>query len=398
MNLERQLSRFWDLDSLGIAEDEPSVCNQFAQQITFDGKRYEVRLPWKPDHPPLSGNKQLCQARLRNLITRLRQSPLLLSEYNSIMQEQLKAGIIEEVDQEGQECIDRIHYLPHHGVVRQDKESSKLRIVYDASARSKGPSLNDCLYTGPKSGQSIFDILIRFRLQPIAIVGDIEKAFLMVPVSPCDRDSLRFLWTKDTISEPLQMETYRFARVVFGVSSSPFLLNATIHHHISSYADNDPDFTRRFLSSIYIDDIVAGATDIDSAYTFYLKSRLRHATVRFRLRKFKSNSPELQARIQQNELSLEAEGPTKVRENKNSSPTSREADPESLREEHITEGTKHIHVEDQTYAKTVLGTNCVMGDNAQSCKVLGVQWNVTDDMFKFDTTEIANMMEEMDPH
>ena len=280
-----------------------------------------------------------------------------------------RKGIVEEVDEGIQETTDRIHYLPHHGVVRQDKESSKVRIVYDASARSRGPSLNDCLYTGPKSGQSIFDILIRFRLQQVAIVGDIEKAFLMVSVSPHDRDSLRFFWTKDTSSEPLEMNAYRFTRVVFGVSSSPFLLNATIHHHMSSYMEDDPDFTKKFLSSIYVDDIVSGAADVDSAYTFYLKSRLRLATAGFKLRKFKTNSQELQTRIQQNEQTIVAEGTTEVTEDKETG-SGEETGSGTTNQEPITEGTQHIHVEDQSYAKIVLGNNCITGDSTKSHKVL----------------------------
>ena len=57
------------------------------------------------------------------------------------------------------------HYLPHHGVVRRDKTTTKLRIVFDASAKiGANPCLNDCLYTGPNVEQSIFDILIRFRI------------------------------------------------------------------------------------------------------------------------------------------------------------------------------------------------------------------------------------------
>ena len=67
-------------------------------------------------------------------------------------------------------------HLPHHCVVRQDKATTKLRVVYDASARTVEPSLNDCLYTGPCFGQSIFDILVRFRLHRVAVAGDIEKA------------------------------------------------------------------------------------------------------------------------------------------------------------------------------------------------------------------------------
>ena len=127
-------------------------------------------------------------------------------------------------------------------MVREDKLTSKIRIVYDASARSSGPSLNQCLYTGPRFGQCIFDILLRFRLQQIAITGDIEKAFLMVSVNERDRDSLRFLWTADPSSELAETVTLRFTRVMFGVSASPFLLNATIHHHIQTYAEADPTF------------------------------------------------------------------------------------------------------------------------------------------------------------
>ena len=82
------------------------------------------------------------------------------------------------------------HYTPHHAVIRQDKETSKLCIMYDASARDDGPSLNDCLCTGPKFGQNILDIILRFRVNNIALAADIEKAFLMISVSEADRDVL----------------------------------------------------------------------------------------------------------------------------------------------------------------------------------------------------------------
>lgn len=87
-----------------------------------------------------------------------------------------------------------VHYLPHHPVVLQDKQTTKVRVVYDASAREKvGPSLNDCLYSVPSLSETISDILIRFRCHKTALVGDIEKAFLMISVAEDDRDALRFL-------------------------------------------------------------------------------------------------------------------------------------------------------------------------------------------------------------
>ena len=127
-----------------------------------------------------------------------------------------------------------LHYLPHHPVVRVDKDTTKLRIVYDASAKGDGPCLNDCLYTGPKFSQNILDILLRFRLNKVALIGDVEEAFLMISVADCDRDVLRFLWVKDVESSESEIIIMHFTRVVFRVSASPFLLNATLDHHMTN--------------------------------------------------------------------------------------------------------------------------------------------------------------------
>ena len=91
-----------------------------------------------------------------------------------------------------------VHYLPHHGVVRPDHSTTKLHIVYDSSAKStkSDDSLNDCLQVGPKFIPKLFNILIKLRSPPIAIMSDIEKAFLMIGISSADRDVLRFLGLK----------------------------------------------------------------------------------------------------------------------------------------------------------------------------------------------------------
>ena len=109
----------------------------------------------------------------------------------------------------------------------EDKDTTKVGVVYDVSSRSIGPSLNSCLHTGPKFNQKILEILLRFQSYPVALVADIEKAFLMILVDPKDQDVLRFLWVKDVHAEEPEIIPLRFARVVFGVSSSSSL-NATI--------------------------------------------------------------------------------------------------------------------------------------------------------------------------
>ena len=209
--LDDRLKQFWELESLGIMKDETSAYEKFVQQIRFEGQRYEVSLPWKEHHPPLPDNFELCHKRLVSLLKRSKQMPRLLSKYDSIIRDQLDQKIVEVVTQPTLAVSDRVHYLPHNGV-RWDRATSKLRIVYDASVRSTGPSLNECLYTGPKLGQSVFDILLRFRLQWVALAGDIKKAFLMVLVQERDRDSLQFLWTAVPSADSPRIITLRFAR------------------------------------------------------------------------------------------------------------------------------------------------------------------------------------------
>ena len=89
-------------------------------------------------------------------------STLVLDPCLAVIQQQRKMGIIEKVEHPDEVTSTRVHYLPHHAVLRQDKETTKLRVVYDASAKEEGLSLNECLYTGPKFHLKIFDLLLRF--------------------------------------------------------------------------------------------------------------------------------------------------------------------------------------------------------------------------------------------
>ena len=144
-----------------------------------------------------------------------------------------------------------------------------------------------------KFDQCILDILLRFQLHKTALAADIEKTFLMISVTPGDRDILRFLWVDDIRKKLPEVWTLRFAQVVFGVSSSPFLLNATIRHHIEKYKDSNPEFVETFARSIYVDDVMFGANNDDSAFNLYMKTKKISADGGFNLRKFVSNSQEL---------------------------------------------------------------------------------------------------------
>ena len=270
--------------------------DEFVETVTFMDGRYQVSLPWKEFHNPLPNHYQLSLSRLRGLLQRLKQTPLILQEYDRIIKDQLKKGIVEPVA-EGASISNRLHYLPHHAVVCTNKSTTKVRVVYDASAKSDGPFLNECLHTGPKFNQHILNVLLRFRHHRVALTADIEKAFLMISVAEPDQDSLRFLWVDDIAKNPPAVCMLRFTRVVFGVSSSPFLLNATIKYHLQQFEDSHPDLVQKLAQSTYVDDIVTGANSEDEAFHLYEDAKEQLLRGGFNLRKFLTNSPRLQQRI-----------------------------------------------------------------------------------------------------
>ena len=125
------------------------------------------------------------------LYRRLQKTPEKLKQYDEIIKLQEKEGIIEAVDPNQ---IGGRHYIPHREVVKGDRKSTKMRIVYDASAKRSGqPSLNDCLKTGPCLLPKIFDVVVRFRCYKYPLVSDIKSAFLNIRIAKEDRDHLRFL-------------------------------------------------------------------------------------------------------------------------------------------------------------------------------------------------------------
>ena len=107
---------------------------------------------------------------LHGQLKRLKKQPEILHEYHHIINEQLNKGVIEPVVE--LECSERVHYLPHHAVVRQDAKTTKVRIVYDASSKEskKALSLNDCLHVGPPLSPLLYEILLRLRQKKIALI------------------------------------------------------------------------------------------------------------------------------------------------------------------------------------------------------------------------------------
>ena len=160
--IDEQVNKLWDLDSLGIRPND-DVHEALIDDIVFTGERYSVSLPWKAGCGPLPLNYSNCVARLKTQVRKLKQEPKIFHEYDRIISEQLETGIISRVSE--MEDPEKVSYLPHSAVVRENAETTKVRVVYDASCKDKntGTSLNDCLHVGPSLTPLIF--LYSFAVQ-----------------------------------------------------------------------------------------------------------------------------------------------------------------------------------------------------------------------------------------
>ena len=179
-------------------------------------------------------------------------------------------------------------------------------------------------------------------------MADIENGFLMVSVDKEDCHVLQFLWVDDPIDENPEPVELRFTRVVFQVSSSPFLLNATIQYHLENTLDAKVSLIRKHSRSFYVDDLIADASREEEAYHLYRSAKDVMKVSGFNLMKFVSNFTSLQDKI--------------------------EGDEES--DEH-TRLCRNVTEADETYAESNLcpGQRVRLGEK----NVLGVCWDIASD-------------------
>ncbi len=254
----------------GLAETEAELkaLKLFHASIEKIDGRYQVQWPWVEIPPPLPYNYNLAFARLKGQLKKLKDSKDFFMRYNEYFQDLAKQGIIESVTPTiPKDTVS--HYLLHKGILDLTK-STPLRVIFDASAKTKAGnrSLNDGIHKSCTLMPEIPLILLQFRLQKVAIIADIRKAFHQILLHPKDRDVTRFLWVKDP-GKPLDSDNlicYRFTRIPFGVIASPFILAATLQYH---FLQNNPAFHEKFLQHIYVDNLVTSVPDTTAAKELY---------------------------------------------------------------------------------------------------------------------------------
>jgi len=284
---------FWDEQLAGIlpkTEDSHNdILDRFVEQLIFTNERYHVRFPWLQGASLTSNYKKQALARLSQTTKRLVKTGII-QDYHQILQDYESNGIIEKCPKESTSC----YYIPHHAVVRTQATSTKIRIVFDASARElHGQSINDCLFEGSNLFPSLIGVIIRFRLFEHALTGDIEKAFLQIGIQNEDRDFTRFFWFKNVSKNNWpdgEIVQYRFCRVPFGFRSSPFILNKVIEHHLEISKNQYPDTVQKIKSNIYVDDLIISVDDRSTLQQIATDIKSIFSNMSMNLHKLHSNS------------------------------------------------------------------------------------------------------------
>ena len=255
-----------------------------------DQKRYLVRLPKKDDNSVLGESKtqtiNRAKANERSLIRKQ-----TWPQFQAVVQEYLDLGHAQPVSPTDSQPSTNCYYMPVHAVYKESSSTTKVRAVFDASARSTNHnSLNDLLAVGPTLHPTLDQILLRFRTYTVAISGDITKMYREVLFHQDDRSLHRFIWRADTTSD---WKAYQMTRVTFGVAASPYLAVKTLQQAAQDFGSKMTTAKWHIESSFYVDDLMGGADTVEEAITLYHDLRTILSKASFQQKKWRSSSSEV---------------------------------------------------------------------------------------------------------
>ncbi|XP_064553360.1 uncharacterized protein LOC135438811 isoform X1 [Drosophila montana] len=287
------VKRFWEVDNCcgttPALSDEDALCEQlFLQGYTrLKSGQYSVRLPAKLSFDTLGDSYQRALRRFKSLENKLDKNHQLKESYSAFMREYIDLGHMSLASK--QQLVPQF-YLPHHCVEKPDSSTTKLRVVFDGSAKStSGASLNDLLHTGPAIQPKLFNILIQFRFLKVAMCGDICKMYRCVRITHPDQFLQCILW-RDHQNESIR--TYTLDTVTYGTKPAAFLAIRAMQQLAHDEEPTFPLAAKIVCRDFYVDDLISGGDSIEEAIQIRQQVKLLLAKGHFPIRKWCSNEPD----------------------------------------------------------------------------------------------------------
>lgn len=291
-NMEQLIKEHFAIESLGVQARRPSTDAEgkalaIMEKTTrrLESGRFETGLIWKKEDIEMPDNYKTAENRLRTIEKKLDRDTDIKMEYEKQIQNLLDKGYAEEIAHSS--TSKRKWYLPHFAVTHPTKK--KMRLVFDAAAKSGGTNLNDTLLPGPDLLQSLFGVLLRFRQFPVAVMADIKEMFLQIKMKEEDRDSLRFLWRGDQRTGT--PKEYRMTSVIFGATCSPSSAIFIKNKNAAEFKEEYPDAAEAIEKNHYMDDYLQSFESDEEAIKTASEVDLVHRKACFELRGWASNRP-----------------------------------------------------------------------------------------------------------
>ncbi|XP_060858122.1 uncharacterized protein LOC132935520 [Metopolophium dirhodum] len=270
------------------SQEELETVQHFKQYTIRDEEgRFVVRLPIKETISEIGETLPMAIARFLNVEKRLQHDEHLKNKYIRFMNEYIKMGHMVEV-LENSVQTQKHFYLPHHSVIKASSLTTKVRVVFDASAKSaSGVSLNDVLKCGPTVQQDLFSILVRFRKHQFVLTSDIEKMFRQIKIAREDWDLQRIVW-RSSPKELLRL--YQLTTVTYGMTPASFLSTYCLIELAKSAEKQFPCASKVIAEDFYMDDLMTGADTEDDCCQLQREVSTVLDSAKLPLRKWCSNS------------------------------------------------------------------------------------------------------------
>ena len=288
-------AEFQDLDN-GV-EESMSVEDRYAEEImsrttAFKDGHYRIGLPFKRKSLDLPNSRPMAEKRLESLKWKMQRDQNFRQKYSSVMKKYQEEGASKEVTDEELKTLQPLWYLPHHAVWHPRKPEEP-RVVFDCASKADGVSLNDQLLRGPENTSTLIGVILRFRVDNVAVTADVKRMFHQVHVISEHRGALCYLWWPDgDISKAAK--TYQMLVHIFGAKSSPsvagYALRRTAKDNVHDHSEAATDAV---LRDFYVDDLLKSFPDEEEAKSVSKELQCLLAKGGFQLTKWNSNSREV---------------------------------------------------------------------------------------------------------
>ena len=260
------LTDFWTTEAMGVAIT-PCLCpaNKLSQiereeakiiesSCQKNGNQWVVSYPWKRDPALLPDNKSQAIKKLEATERRLMKNPEHAQAYDKQMVEMNEMAFSRKLSkQEFEGYRGPVHYISHHEVLRPESKSTPVRIVFNSSAVLRGHRLNDYWMKGPDLLNDLFGVVLRFRKNELAFIGDISKMYHRIRIPEADQHVHRFLWRNlQTDREP---DVYVKTVLTFGEKPAPAMAQIALRKTADEAREDFPEAAQVLKDNTYMDDI-----------------------------------------------------------------------------------------------------------------------------------------------